>query len=47
MLKPFDLLIVADEPEIERAAAALRETGARVEAVQTDLATDRKFETHQ
>ena len=46
MLKPFDLLIAADEPEIERAAAALRETGARVEAVQT-VATDRKFETHQ
>jgi short-subunit dehydrogenase len=35
----FDLLIAADEPEIEQAAAALRETGVRVDAVQTDLAT--------
>jgi len=35
----FDLLIAADEPEIEQAAAALRETGVRVDAIQTDLST--------
>jgi uncharacterized protein len=35
----FDLLIAADEPEIERAAASLRTGGANVETVQTDLAT--------
>jgi short-subunit dehydrogenase len=35
----FDLLIAADEPEIERAAASLRAGGAKVEAVQADLAT--------
>jgi short-subunit dehydrogenase len=35
----YDLLIVADEPEIEQAAARLRETGASVEAVEADLAT--------
>jgi short-subunit dehydrogenase len=34
----FDLLIDADEPEIEAAAASLR-TGTRVEAVRADLAT--------
>jgi short-subunit dehydrogenase len=33
----FDLLIAADEPEIERAAAELRKTGAKVDAVQADL----------
>ena len=34
----FDLLIAADEPEIERAAAELRQQGgASVEAVQADL----------
>ncbi len=34
----FDLLIAADEPEIERAAAELRrQNGASVEAVQADL----------
>ena len=35
----FDLLIVADEPEIEVAAAQLQEGDARVEAIQADLAT--------
>lgn len=35
----FDLLIVADEPEIEQAATQLRQSGAAVEAVQADLAT--------
>jgi short-subunit dehydrogenase len=35
----FDLLIAADEAEIEDAAAELRGLGASVDAVQTDLAT--------
>jgi short-subunit dehydrogenase len=35
----FDLLIAADEPEIETAASTLRTSGASVEAVQVDLAT--------
>ena len=35
----YDLLIAADEPEIEKAAASLRSDGAEVEAVQADLAT--------
>jgi len=35
----FDLLIAADEPEIEVAAGELREFGGRVEAVQADLST--------
>ena len=35
----FDLLIAADEPEIEQAAATLRNGGAKVEAIQADLAT--------
>ncbi|MCO6414747.1 SDR family NAD(P)-dependent oxidoreductase [Siccirubricoccus sp. KC 17139] len=35
----FDLLISADEPEIEAAAQELRGLGAGVEAVQADLAT--------
>jgi short-subunit dehydrogenase len=35
----FDLLIAADEPAIEQAAASLRKTGAQVEAVEADLAT--------
>lgn len=35
----YDLLIAADEPEIERAAQRLRQAGATVEAVQADLAT--------
>ena len=35
----FDLLIAADEAEIEQAAASLRSHGTRVEAVQADLAT--------
>ncbi len=33
----FDLLIAADEPNIEHAAAKLRNHGASVEAVQADL----------
>lgn len=35
----FDLIIAADEPEIETAAQDLRATGAMVEAVQADLST--------
>jgi short-subunit dehydrogenase len=35
----FDLLIAADEPEIEQSAALLRGNGAQVDAVQADLAT--------
>jgi short-subunit dehydrogenase len=35
----FDLLIAADEPEIDEAAQALRELGVTVDAVQADLAT--------
>ena len=33
----FDLLIAADEPEIEQAAASLRQDGVSVEPVQADL----------
>jgi short-subunit dehydrogenase len=32
-------LVAADEPEIEKAAASLREGGIEVEALQADLAT--------
>jgi short-subunit dehydrogenase len=35
----YDLLVVADEPEIEAAAASLRQIGVQVEAVQSDLST--------
>ena len=35
----FDLLVVADEPAIETAAATLRHEGVGVEALQADLAT--------
>src|SRR3954471_6927248 len=35
----FDLVIAADEPEIQQAATRLRATGAAVEAVEADLAT--------
>src|SRR3954463_2006289 len=35
----YDLLIAADEPEIETAAASLRGAGTKVEAGQADLAT--------
>ena len=35
----YDLLIAADEPEIDKAAASLRDGGAGVEALQADLAT--------
>lgn len=35
----FDLLIAADQPEIDQAAQELRKFGAQVEAVQIDLAT--------
>jgi uncharacterized protein len=35
----FDLLIAADEPEIERAADEIRTLGATVETVKADLAT--------
>ena len=36
----FDLLIVADEPEIEQAAMSLRSFGVEVESVVADLATE-------
>ena len=36
----FNLVIAADEPEIHDAADVLRESGASVEAVQADLATE-------
>lgn len=39
----YDLVIAADEPEIEAAAADLRATGVRVDAVQSDLATGDGF----
>jgi uncharacterized protein len=35
----FDLLIAANEPEIETAASDLRTLGGKIEAVQADLAT--------
>jgi len=35
----YDLLIAADDPNIERAATLLRQEGATVEALQVDLAT--------
>src|SRR3954467_7919303 len=35
----YDLLIAADEPEIQKAALALRDGAGEVEAVQADLAT--------
>src|SRR6476661_4319227 len=34
-----DLLIAADEPEIQQAAASLRDVGTNAEAIQADLAT--------
>ncbi|GGC78376.1 SDR family NAD(P)-dependent oxidoreductase [Chelatococcus reniformis] len=37
----FDLIIAADEPEIERAASDLRGRGARVETLEADLATEK------
>jgi len=37
--KGYDLLIAADEPEIEQAAASLRAGGAEVQSLQVDLAT--------
>jgi short-subunit dehydrogenase len=37
--KGYDLIIAADEPEIQTAANALRNEGAEVTAVQADLAT--------
>jgi uncharacterized protein len=37
----FDLLIAADEPEINQAAGDLRALGAAVDAVQADLATQK------
>ena len=35
----FDLIVAADEPEIETAAAAFRSLGGQVQALQVDLAT--------
>jgi short-subunit dehydrogenase len=34
----YDLLIAADEPEIEKAAASLRDGGTKIEALQADPA---------
>ena len=36
----FDLLVAADEPEIEKAADAFRRFGGKVDALQADLATE-------
>ena len=36
----FDLVIAADEPEINEAASTFRNFGAKVEAVEADLATE-------
>jgi short-subunit dehydrogenase len=36
----YDLLVVADEPEIESAAGTLRESGVEVESLEADLATE-------
>ena len=41
----FDLLIAADEPEIENAARTLQATGAMVTPIQVDLATPRGVDT--
>jgi short-subunit dehydrogenase len=41
----FDLLIAADENEIEKAAEHFRDLGANVQAVKTDLATIEGVET--
>jgi short-subunit dehydrogenase len=35
----FDLIVVADEPEIKQAAADLKAMGVKVEALETDLAS--------
>jgi uncharacterized protein len=35
----FDLIVAADEPEIEKAAEVFRNLGATVQSVETDLAT--------
>jgi short-subunit dehydrogenase len=35
----FDLVVAADEPEIEKAAQTLRDMGAKVDAIEVDLAT--------
>ena len=40
----YDLVIAADEPEIEAAASELRASGGRVDAVEADLATGEGFE---
>jgi len=42
--KGFDLLVAADEPEIETAADAFRRFGGAVEAVEADLATEEGVE---
>src|SRR5690606_31626460 len=42
--KGYDLVICADEPEIEQAAADLRQLGATVEDLQADLATQEGVE---
>ena len=41
----FDLVIAADEPEIQTVAEELRRTGAQVEAVETDLSTSDGIDT--
>jgi len=41
----YDLVVVADEPQIQEAATRLREFGANVEALEVDLATLEGVET--
>ena len=41
----FDLIVAADEPEIEEAAEDLRTFGAKVDFVEADLATIEGVET--
>src|SRR4029079_12238092 len=40
----FDILIAADEPEIESAAETLRASGAAVKALEGDLATEERVD---
>jgi short-subunit dehydrogenase len=43
----YDLLIAADESEINEAAARLRQHGTKVDAVQTDLSGRRAWTPHR
>ena len=44
-IKQYDLIVVADEAEIEQAADRLRREGGKVDAVQADLATTEGVDT--